>query len=101
MNRLCVVDGVSHRGGLKRNELKNKLKHCLGDHGVPTDKLNERVEAIIGGVGADQIRSFESTDKEQFWQHLKKAASDARVRLVTPGELKEFQRKQEISAPSQ
>ena len=55
--------------------------------------MNERVEAIIGGVGADQIRSFESTDKEQFWQHLKKAASDARVRLVTPGELKEFQHK--------
>jgi len=81
-------------GGTKKNELlKNKLKQCLGDHGVPEDKVNERVEAIIGGVGADQIRSFESTDKEQFWQHLKKAASDARVRLVTPGELKEFQHK--------
>ena len=79
-------------GGAKKNEVKIKLKQCLKDHGVPEDKISDRVEAVIGGVGIENIRGFENTDDEQFWQHLKKAASESRVRLVTPSELKEYQR---------
>lgn len=85
--RTCALPG-----GAKKNELKSTLRKLLVSHGVPDSAVDERIETIITGIGAEKLRSHESEDVEQLWNTLKQLASEKHIRLISATELKNFQK---------
>eukprot|EP00438_Fugacium_kawagutii_P007540 Skav228223 [mRNA] locus=scaffold43:266609:271135:+ [translate_table: standard] len=81
-------------GGGKHDSLKTKLKGMLTARGVPEDAVSERVNSLLAKVPIDHIAKYKDNSDSEFWTKLKDDASDAKFRLITPGELKQFQVKQ-------
>lgn len=79
--RTCALPG-----GAKKNELKSTLRKLLVSHGVPDSAVDERIETIITGIGAEKLRSHESEDVEQLWNTLKQLASEKHIRLISATE---------------
>ena len=100
--RICVKDidpqhiigirACALPGGAKKPELKNVLRRVLISHGVPDSVADSRVDTVVSGIGLDKLRSHEAEDLDQFWASLKKLASEQRIRLITPTELRDFQK---------
>eukprot|EP00438_Fugacium_kawagutii_P015037 Skav225170 [mRNA] locus=scaffold1095:119822:124345:+ [translate_table: standard] len=87
--RLCPL-----LGGGKHDALKNKLKGMLVARGVAEADVAERVTNLLNKVPIEHIAKYKDNADGDFWTKLKDDASDAKFRLITPGELKQFQAKQ-------
>lgn len=87
----CQWEGLL--GGGKRNEeLVKKVADLLQSHGVPVDHTASRANQIMEGIGVEKLIPHQSDDEINFWNVLKRLATDAKVRLVTQHELKDFQK---------
>lgn len=91
--RACALPG-----GVKKPEIKNVLRRLLISHGVPDSNADSRVETIISGIGLEKLRSHEAEDLDRFWGSLKKLASENRIRLISPTELRDFQKLKRANA---
>lgn len=86
-------------GGAKFEGVKLRIKSELEKRGVPQDSLAERTNAFIGKVQLEKLTGFKETDREGFWEAMKKLATEHRFRLITPGELKAHQKNMRKDAP--
>lgn len=99
VEQLDTNDVISFRicpllGGGKHDALKTKLKTLLVGKGVPEDAVGDRVTSLLGKVPIDHIAKYKDNSDDDFWIKLKDDASDAKFRLITPAELKQFQQNQ-------
>lgn len=85
---------MSFAGGGKHDALKTKLRNLLSSKGVPDDVVQERVNSLLGKVPIDHIAKYKNDKEPEFWHKLKDDASDAKIRLITPAELKAHQASQ-------
>lgn len=84
--------------------MKTKLRNLLIGKGVPEDVVGERVTSLLAKVPVDHIAKYKDDSDDAFWSKLKDDASDAKYRLITPAELKNFQvaqRKSKAAAPNE
>ncbi|CAJ1404275.1 unnamed protein product [Effrenium voratum] len=78
---------------------------ALADRGVPQPALPARVACVLSNVDPAHLRTHLHEPSHDFWSSLKKLASDAKIRLITPTELKEWQqtlrKRKQSEGPSQ
>lgn len=86
--RSCALPG----GAKKQATLRDKVKEALIAHGVPSSCADARMQQVIHGIGFDQLQPHELEDDFVFWDSMKRLANNAKVRLVTHVELKDFQK---------
>lgn len=109
VEQLDTNDVISFRicpllGGGKHDALKAKLKTMLTSKGVPEDVVAERITSLLNKVPVDHIAKYKDNNDVEFWSKLKDDASDAKFRLISPAELKQFQaaqRKNKSSASAE
>ena len=89
--RLCPLPGGA------KNELASVITQALKCRGVPADVVEARTKSILSTIPQDQIRSHIKEPEVTFWASLKRLASEHKIRLVTPSELKAFQKEQRSS----
>ena len=96
--RICPLLG----GGKaeKTEALKSKLKIMLTDRGVPMDVVGERMGEMLGKIQHDKLQALGDPQDPSTWKSLKEMASDAKVRLILPAELKAFQQKSRREKPA-
>eukprot|EP00438_Fugacium_kawagutii_P003185 Skav218030 [mRNA] locus=scaffold214:306450:311011:+ [translate_table: standard] len=88
--RVCALPG-----GAKNNDhVATKLKAALAKRGVAESGLAARAASIMAKVPHDELASILSMPDAQMWSSLKKCANDAKIRMVTTQELKDFQKSQ-------
>ena len=87
--------------GKSKQDLKTKLRTALIAHGVPDSGADARVQSVLQGVPNEKLRMHESEDDEQFWSSLKSLASENRIRLVTPIELRDYQKQKRFSSKAE
>lgn len=78
-------------GGAK-GEVHGVLSKTLVKRGVEQANVDARIKTILASIPIDEIKPHCKEDDSQFWNSLKQLANQHRVRLVTNGELKEFQK---------
>ena len=81
-----------------KNPVKSKLRSSLVAHGVPDSVVDSRVETVCNAVGISKLQNLDLDDPDQYWDALKKLASEDRVRLVTALELKDYQKLKRANA---
>ena len=86
--RSCALPG----GAKKQSTIRDKIKEALIVHGVPSSSADARMQQVVQSIGIEQLQPHEMEDEFVFWGSLKKLASNAKVRLVTHIELKDFQK---------
>eukprot|EP00438_Fugacium_kawagutii_P013471 Skav220350 [mRNA] locus=scaffold4342:53933:58204:- [translate_table: standard] len=79
-------------GGAKFEGVKTRIKSELEQRGVPAEVLAERTNAFIGKIALEKLAGFKESDRDGFWDAMKKLATENRFRLITPGELKSHQK---------
>lgn len=83
-------------GGVKRDQqMKNKLKETLKSKGVDEEHLANRVDTILAKVTHARLEEISSMEPVGYWNRLKDLATEAKVRLITPAELKAWQREKD------
>ena len=86
--KLCPLPGGA------KNELGSIITQALKSRGVPVEVVDARTKSILATIPQDQIRSHVKEPEVTFWASLKRLASEHKIRLVTPSELKNFQKEQ-------
>ncbi|CAK9103549.1 unnamed protein product [Durusdinium trenchii] len=81
--RVCALPG-----GAKSEDLVKFLEPLLTKRGVPADAVKARVQAVLAKLDHATIRAHMHDDAQTFWGYLKQWANDAKLRLITPDELK-------------
>ena len=94
--RACPLPGGAK--GNPKQPIKTKIRNSLIEHGVPDSVVDARVEEICQAVGTQKLQKLDLDDTDQFWNELKKLASEERVRLVTATELKDYQKLKRANA---
>eukprot|EP00438_Fugacium_kawagutii_P014142 Skav221297 [mRNA] locus=scaffold1920:293158:299702:- [translate_table: standard] len=79
-------------GGAKFEGVKVRIKSELERRGVPQEVLAERTNAFIGKIQLEKLTGYKESDRDGFWDAMKKLATECRFRLITPGELKAHQK---------
>eukprot|EP00438_Fugacium_kawagutii_P019763 Skav203653 [mRNA] locus=scaffold2755:29083:33826:+ [translate_table: standard] len=95
--RVCALPG-----GAKTNDhVASKLKAALGKRGVPEQGVAARAASIMAKIPHDEIATIFTLPEPQIWPALKKRANEAKVRMITSQELKDFQKSQRQSKADQ
>ena len=81
--RVCALPG-----GAKSEDLVKFLEPLLMKRGVPGDAVKARVQSVLAKLDHATIRAHMHDDAQTFWGYLKQWANDAKLRLITPDELK-------------
>eukprot|EP00438_Fugacium_kawagutii_P006949 Skav203615 [mRNA] locus=scaffold935:508255:512939:- [translate_table: standard] len=87
--RLCPL-----LGGAKHDACKKRIHDMLVQKGVPTDMIQERLSAFLAKCPVDKLVVYKDDNDDDFWDNIKKKASEAKFRLIKPDELKAHQQKQ-------
>ncbi|CAJ1405058.1 unnamed protein product [Effrenium voratum] len=102
--RACPVKGGAKRPP-KNDDIRKVVTKALADRGVPQPALPARVACVLSNVDPAHLRTHLHEPSHNFWSSLKKLASDAKIRLITPTELKEWQqtlrKRKQSEGPSQ
>eukprot|EP00438_Fugacium_kawagutii_P029704 Skav222844 [mRNA] locus=scaffold1263:166803:171323:+ [translate_table: standard] len=80
--------------GAKNEALKNVLRTMLETRGVSAECLTERVTTVMNKIPLDKTNMIKDAQDPESWNQLKKVATDHKVRLILPAELKAFQQTQ-------
>ena len=81
--RVCALPG-----GAKSEDLQRFLEPLLTKRGVLESAVKSRVQTILSKIDNATIRAHMHDDPQTFWGYLKQWANDAKLRLITPEELK-------------
>eukprot|EP00438_Fugacium_kawagutii_P000152 Skav223602 [mRNA] locus=scaffold493:442399:446367:+ [translate_table: standard] len=87
-------------GGAKHDGVRQRVKQMLGMKGVPDDKINDRVNGLFGKTSPDKLNDHMKDNDDDFWEAVKRAATDCKFRLIFPAELKLHQQKQRKMHPA-
>ncbi len=102
-NDVITIRSCPLVGGAKDKEkdkdVKAMLNNQLSSRGVPADLVDSRVEAIMAIVSADRFRSHLAESTPRQWVSIKALANEARFRLITTEELKNFQNRKKETKP--
>lgn len=85
----CLPGGAKPATG---DDPKKTLAELLQSKGVPGDKATERATMAITKIGIDSIKHALTLQQQPCWEQIKKLANTNKIRLITPEELKVFQR---------
>ena len=88
--RACPVKGGAKQPP-KSDDIRKVVTKALADRGVPQPALPARVACVLSNVDPAHLRTRLHEPSHDFWSSLKKLASDAKIRLIIPTELKEWQ----------
>ena len=103
-NDVITIRSCPLVGGAKDKEkdkdVKTMLHNQLSSRGVPTDLVDSRVEAIMALITADRFRSHLAESNPRQWVSIKALANEARFRLITTDELKNFQNRRKETKPT-
>ena len=81
--RVCALPG-----GAKSEDLQRFLEPLLTKRGVLESAVKSRVQTILSKIDNATIRAHMHDDPQTFWGYLKQWANDAKLRHITPEELK-------------
>eukprot|EP00438_Fugacium_kawagutii_P004368 Skav214812 [mRNA] locus=scaffold1934:69605:74282:+ [translate_table: standard] len=81
-------------GGTKSDVGIRKLREILLNRGVPSPAVEARVQLILGKINASELNTIMSGDDNQAWTALKRRASEAKLRMITVQELRDYQKMQ-------
>ena len=88
--RACPVKGGAKQPP-KNDDIRKVVTKALADRGVPQPALPARVACVLSNIDPAHLRTHLHEPSHDFWSSLKKLASDAKIRLITPTVLKEWQ----------
>ena len=94
--RSCPLVGGAKE---KDKDVRNMLSTQLSSRGVPVDMVESRVEAIMAVVAAEKFRTHIAESTPRQWVSIKALANEARFRLITTEELKNFQNRKKDNKP--
>eukprot|EP00438_Fugacium_kawagutii_P013663 Skav213136 [mRNA] locus=scaffold107:376351:402111:+ [translate_table: standard] len=80
------------KGGAKQSQdqLRNKIKHVLQQHGVEAEAVQGRADAFLAKCDHETLMKAVNTDDITFWDELKQEANRIKFRLVFRNELTRF-----------
>eukprot|EP00438_Fugacium_kawagutii_P005874 Skav200945 [mRNA] locus=scaffold2354:77239:81345:- [translate_table: standard] len=88
-------------GGTKKDEATNaKLRQMLLNRGVDEPAIDARIALINSKIPKSELATIVSQEESAAWGALKKRANEAKLRMITNQELKQFQKTQRLKAGS-
>eukprot|EP00438_Fugacium_kawagutii_P008721 Skav216387 [mRNA] locus=scaffold1241:302911:307353:+ [translate_table: standard] len=85
-------------GGAKYDNVKQRVRQLLASKGVQEDDLGHRVSAFFAKVAPEKLNEHMKDKDQDFWDEVKRLATDCKYRLILPAELKAFQKDQRSQA---
>ncbi len=87
--KLVVQPQSMHFGGVSNGTPEDQIRQLLADHGVPPEKLQQRIGMVFEKIGRQGI--IQCCRSPRPWQELKSLASalTPKIQLVLPSELAE------------
>lgn len=80
-------------GGARHEALKSQIKSMLEQRGVPQD-AQERISNIMAKIAVNKFNPIKDMQEKEAWMLLKKLATEAKVKMILPDELKQHQSSQ-------